>query len=701
MKESIKEIISQRTFIVGLALRLLLIGLCVPATQVNWFVPFVEHWVAHPSIDPWTTFLRAGGDPLAFPYGPIMLFAYLPGVAGGYLIDSLLGTTFGASIGFGLTTLTFDFGLLVCLRRLLNVSPSAINLFYWFSPIVLYVCYWHGQTDVVPVALLIASLLLLKEQRPALSGVLFGISVAAKLNILLAAPVVLIYLGRNARMKPLFMPFLQMLVATLAVTQLPPLLSDGFWQMTIGSREVKKVYNLTVSLGGGGNDVYVLPLVYSFMLYLAWRIERMSFELLFALVGISFFSVVTLTPASSGWYLWLVPFIAAFQISAGGLTSALGTALSIVYLAAQFLFSTGALIRGAGIDLRNPILIAAKAGTHPNLHALLLTALSALSVLFALRMFIHGVRRTKFFRASRRPFAIAVAGDSGTGKDTLARALTGLFGEECVTNIFGDDYHKWNRQAPMWQALTHLDPRANDLLRLTRDVQSLLDGHRVAGRHYDHETGRFLKGGTLLRNNVILVTGLHALFIPQLREKMDVRVFLDMDEALRCALKIRRDVGERKKPEAAVRESIEKRLPDTQKFIRPQAEHADIVFSLLASDAENVEQCISLDRYKLKIVLRSGIFYEDLAKALVAICGAHVDMTLSEGGRTIELIVEGEIAAEDIAISAREVVEELGELTALKPVWQGGMLGVMQLTVLYQMLDSVHSKVVTPQYAYA
>ena len=59
-------------FIVGLAIRLLMIGLLVPTPVVDWYVPFLDFSVQAPTLDPWGAWLSSGGTPAAFPYGYAM-----------------------------------------------------------------------------------------------------------------------------------------------------------------------------------------------------------------------------------------------------------------------------------------------------------------------------------------------------------------------------------------------------------------------------------------------------------------------------------------------------------------------------------------------------------------------------------------------------------------------------------------------------
>ena len=84
-------------------------------------------------------------------------------------------------------------------------------------------------------------------------------------------------------------------------------------------------------------------------------------------------------------------------------------------------------------------------------------------------------------------------------------------------------------------------------------------------------------------------------------------------------------------------------------------------------------------RLKLTVLWRHT-FCEALVRTLIGTCGLHVDVNLTGGGEAVELIIEGEVGPEDVAL----LVPNLEELVALEPNWQVGMTGVMQLIVLTQ-----------------
>jgi len=279
---------------------------------------------------------------------------------------------------------------------------------------------------------------------------------------------------------------------------------------------------------------------------------------------------------------------------------------------------------------------------------------------------------------------IGIGGDSGAGKDTFAEALTGLFGVHSVVKLSGDDYHLWDRQKPIWQVMTHLNPMANDLEGYSRDLVSLTDGKRIQTRQYDHQTGRMSQPLQIESNDFIIASGLHALYLPILRECFNLKVYLDIDEGLRRHFKLKRDVGQRGHTVARVLNAFDKREADSARFIRPQAAYADLILSLqpihprLLDDLDDKQPL----RLKLLVKTRQGLNALALNRVLVGVCGLHVDIVVSDDGAEVQITIEGETSAADIALAAKMLCPKVLEFLDIQPKWHDGVLGLMQLITL-------------------
>ena len=71
---------------------------------------------------------------------------------------------------------------------------------------------------------------------------------------------------------------------------------------------------------------------------------------------------------------------------------------------------------------------------------------------------------------------------------------------------------------------------------------------------------------------------------------------------------------------------MERRAPDGARYIGPQARHADLVFTLLPVDPEMLaaDGQIGEDRVKLRVRLREGLYFEQLSRVLIGVCGLSV-----------------------------------------------------------------------------
>jgi uridine kinase len=673
-----------RAFRLGLAVRLLAAAFVVPQVQQSWFVPFVRHWILAPSADPWSGFLSAGSDPLSFPYGIGMFLFHLPFVAAGLLIEWMTRLSGLEQTGFALSLLTADFALLLALCRLDEERTTSFVYFYWLSPLVLYITYWHGQTDIVPTLLVVVSLLLIRERQFEWAGFVFALALAAKLSAVIPLPFVLLFLWKNRRNRQGLKRFSTIGALACVALQVPMLFSQGYRTMVLDSPEITRVYDIAITLSSGAS-LYLVPTLYLLLLYWAWQIGRMSFEMLFAFLGVSYFLILLATPASVGWFLWVVPFLAFFQTVSGQGPRLMIGGFSVILVMEKLLVASGATIPVLGIDLRTPLLAVFGPYVPARTVSLAISALTATGLIICVTMVQRALRDNDFFRLSRRPLILGIAGDSGSGKDTLSAALAGLFGDHSVASVSGDDYHRFERSSPMWQTVTHLDPRANDLTAFASDCLSLVQGKRIRYRRYDHKTGLFTRRQHRQTNDVLLVSGLHALYPDNLRVRMDLRIFLDMDEDLRKFLKMRRDVAVRGHSRETVQTSMDRRRADYERFVQPQKEHADVVFSLQAASPERLQDSTYDGPIPmcLRIGLRTLLRCDELVRVLTSLCGIQAEVVPPSANSSIDLFVQGdELRADDAQAAAHLLVPHIEELLDNEPQWKSGTIGVMQIVVL-------------------
>jgi phosphoribulokinase len=216
------------------------------------------------------------------------------------------------------------------------------------------------------------------------------------------------------------------------------------------------------------------------------------------------------------------------------------------------------------------------------------------------------------FRAGR-PIMLCLVGDSGAGKSTLSNGCVEILGADRVTDICLDDYHTLDRVGRQEKNITALHPDCNHLELVRQHVRLLRQGERVFKPVYDHSDGTFGPPEFAVPKDIVLIHGLHALYTPGLRQLWDVSVFLDPDPELRIDWKIKRDISKRGYTRDEVLQQLEDRRHDSDAYVMPQREKADIVVAF----APSAQYAATRDsaRLNVRIILRHPIPLPDLEDA--------------------------------------------------------------------------------------
>jgi len=129
---------------------------------------------------------------------------------------------------------------------------------------------------------------------------------------------------------------------------------------------------------------------------------------------------------------------------------------------------------------------------------------------------------------------------------------------------------------------------------------------------------------------------------------------------------------------------MEKRKPDSEKFIKPQVAFADLIFSLRPINSSSLNNAIESNPPHLKLVVKSRHGFNELSlkRVLIGVCGLHVDMSTNNDISEVEISIEGDTSAQDVQIAAKLICPQVFEFLDLQPQWQNGVLGLMQLITL-------------------
>ena len=235
-----------------------------------------------------------------------------------------------------------------------------------------------------------------------------------------------------------------------------------------------------------------------------------------------------------------------------------------------------------------------------------------------------------------RPVMLGIVGDSGSGKTTITRGLVRVLGEDQVTHFCTDDYHRYDRRQRAERNITPLDPECNHLDILAQHLGHLRSKEPIMKPVYQHSDGTFGPPEYFAPGRFVVAEGLLGFHNRDLSDSFDVRVYLDPPEELRRHWKVQRDCSRRGYTTDQVLSELDRREPDSERWIRPQRHHADIVVSFQPGDAEDQEH---LD---CKLTLCDSLPHPDLTGFVDE--GGDGDRPRERPGAT-ELYVPGPAAA--------------------------------------------------------
>jgi uridine kinase len=179
------------------------------------------------------------------------------------------------------------------------------------------------------------------------------------------------------------------------------------------------------------------------------------------------------------------------------------------------------------------------------------------------------------------PLVIGIAGGTGSGKTTVAAKLADGLGRERVALIDHDAYYRDRSElSPAERARLNFDhPDALDNDLLVEHLTALRAGRAVDVPRYDFVThSRRPERRRVEPARVILVEGILVFVDERLRRLFDIKLFVDTDADLRVFRRIRRDLEQRGRTFASIREQYYATVrPMHLTFVEPSKRFADLI----------------------------------------------------------------------------------------------------------------------------
>ena len=199
---------------------------------------------------------------------------------------------------------------------------------------------------------------------------------------------------------------------------------------------------------------------------------------------------------------------------------------------------------------------------------------------------------------------IGIAGGSGSGKTLVARTIVRDLGSSRVAIVDQDSYYRDLDDIPLadrdLRNFDHPDAFDNDLLK--RHIKGLLDGKPVDQPIYDYTRHARLKETRAVGDHAVIVLEGILIFVDEeLRDLMDIKVFIDADADIRLMRRIERDVKERGRAiETILRQYQATVRPMHLQFVEPSKRYAD----LIVPEGGFNRVAIDLMKVKIKDLLR-------------------------------------------------------------------------------------------------
>jgi len=664
-------------FGIVLIAKLVLLALFSSGYQDELFIPFVMQFLSDGG-NPWAN-PNAHAD--AFPYPPLMLYL----VAGPLSIASdLNGPSWLTNLFYGLPILFSDLLITYLLIKMFIWNKTEIFAFYFASPIVLFSSYMHGQLDLVPTAILFASIYLLANRQFLFAAFVAGMAISTKFHTIAALPLMAIYCVNKGDYKQagaiLTIPLL-----IFALMVAPYSENSAFFDMVLRNPKQQLLFSSYFEVG---QFKIFLPLLLAMVIYIRFAAYRkINIDLLYAACGALFYIFLLLIEPSPGWFIWMAPYLTIFFIRYfdGIQHYLMYGAMCTLYLTFYLLFYDYDFVAlkwlGEEVDLGydNPLL---------PLDNIVYTVLQAVLMAVIYQFYKNGIKSNDIY-TMEQAFVIGIGGDSGAGKTTLISYLKAFLNNDLL-QLEGDSDHKWERGHDSWQQYTHLNPKANALHFQAQQVANLKQRKSIQRSDYDHSTGTFTDTDRIQAKDFIVLAGLHPFYLPKMRKVIDLKIFLDLDERLRRSWKIERDKTYRGYSEEQVLESLSKREEDSKRFIHPQKKFSDLTISLFPSDESQFQGHTYHGPLGLNIEMNANIPLDSVIDAL-SNTGCQITWDYSEDLTTQYIRFDREPETLDIGWFVSTYVTNWRELVN-QPNWLPGYAGITQFLILFAMSEIMQDR---------
>ena len=176
---------------------------------------------------------------------------------------------------------------------------------------------------------------------------------------------------------------------------------------------------------------------------------------------------------------------------------------------------------------------------------------------------------------------VFIVGDSGSGKSTLVKRLQEAFEGDDVVTLCHDYYYKAHPELTYEERtkLNYDHPQAFDTQMLVDHIKALKENVPIEHPVYSFvEHNRMTETVSVKPSKVIIVDGILIFENKELRDLMDIKVYVDTDADIRLARRILRDVCERGRTmQSVITQYTSTVKPMHEEFVEPSKKYADVI----------------------------------------------------------------------------------------------------------------------------
>ena len=206
------------------------------------------------------------------------------------------------------------------------------------------------------------------------------------------------------------------------------------------------------------------------------------------------------------------------------------------------------------------------------------------------------------FENDRKICILGVAGGSASGKTTIIKKIQEYFGED-IAVISHDNYYKAHDDMPFEERckLNYDHPDSFESEKMAEDVRKLLKGQPIDMPTYDYRNHNRAKETIRIEpKTVIIMEGILILENRELRDLMDIKIYVDTDADERLIRRIQRDMIERARSiESIIAQYSNTVKPMHEEFVEPSKRYADIIIPRGGENVPGVDMLITYLNKKL------------------------------------------------------------------------------------------------------